>query len=81
MSKHLIKADPKRPYKLYAAMASAFITSMIGAGLDLPGWATALGTAAVAAIAVFLTPNPIVGTVETAPVAPDVDANGDRYLY
>jgi hypothetical protein len=53
-------ADPKRPYKTYAAIVSAFLTSFIATNsTDLPSYAVGLLTAAVAAIAVYLTPNPL----------------------
>lgn len=54
------KADAKRPYKMYAAIASAFLTSFVATNAaDLPSWAVGLITATVAGIAVYLTGNPI----------------------
>lgn len=51
--------DPTKPYKMYAAIVSAFITSFIATNAtDLPNWAVGVATALVAAIAVFLVPNP-----------------------
>lgn len=53
-------ADPKRPYKMYAAIITAFLTSFIATNAtDLPAWAVGLITAAVAAIAVYVVPNPL----------------------
>jgi hypothetical protein len=53
------KADPKRPYKMYAGMVSAFFTSMLMSNI-LPPVGTAIACALVAALAVFITPNPTV---------------------
>lgn len=51
--------DPKKPYKMYAAIVSAFLTSFIATNAsDLPSWAVGLITALVAAIAVYMVPNP-----------------------
>lgn len=51
--------DPKRPYKMYAAIVSAFLASFLATNAtDMAPWAVGLVTAAIAAIAVFLTPNP-----------------------
>jgi hypothetical protein len=53
------KADPTKPYKTYAAIVSAFLSAFIASNSsDLPSWAVGLIAAAVAAIAVYLTPNP-----------------------
>jgi hypothetical protein len=55
----LAKADPKRPYKTYAAIVSAFLTSLLVTNAtELGTVGVGLVTAAVAAIAVYLTPNP-----------------------
>jgi hypothetical protein len=55
-------ADPKRPWKTYAAIVTAFLTSFLATNsTDLPAWGVGLITAAVAALAVYLTPNPSVG--------------------
>jgi mono/diheme cytochrome c family protein len=52
-------ADPKRPYKMYAAILSAFLSSFVATNAtDMPAWAVGLLTAAIAAIAVYVTPNP-----------------------
>lgn len=54
-----MKDDPKRPYKMYAAIVSAMIVSYLATNAtDLPSWAVGLLSAIVAGIAVFLTPNP-----------------------
>lgn len=54
-----VKADPKRPYKMYAAIVAAFLASFLTTtGDDLPAWAVGLITAAVSAIAVYVVPNP-----------------------
>lgn len=51
--------DKKKPYKMYAAMLSAFIGSfLLTNSTDLPTWAVGLLTGLVAAISVFYTPNP-----------------------
>lgn len=56
-----VKADPAKPYKTYAAIVSAFLASFVSTNAtDLPSWAVGLITAAIAAIAVFLVPNPVV---------------------
>lgn len=54
-----LEADKKRPYKMYAAMLSAFLTSIVASGLELPAWATAILVAIIAALAVYLMPNPL----------------------
>jgi stage V sporulation protein SpoVS len=52
-------ADPKRPYKTYAAIVSAFLTSLLVTNAtELGAVGVGLVTAAVAAIAVYVTPNP-----------------------
>lgn len=54
-----VKDDPAKPWKTLAAIASAFLTSFIATNAtDLPSWGVGLVTAVVAAIAVYLTPNP-----------------------
>lgn len=59
-----VKADPTRPYKTYAAIVSAFLSSfLLTSATDLPSWAVGLLTAAVAAISVYVTANPVVQTV------------------
>ena len=51
--------DPTKPSKMYAAIVSAFLTSFLTTNAtELPSWAVGLLTAVVAAIAVFLVPNP-----------------------
>jgi hypothetical protein len=58
--------DPKKPYKMYAGIASAFLTSIVtDATLDLPRWVAAIISAAVAGLAIYMTPNPTVS--ETQP--------------
>lgn len=65
---YAIEADPKRPYKMYAAMLSAFLTSIVASGLALPVWVTAIIVALIAALAVYLMPNPLkVKNVEREP--------------
>lgn len=55
--------DPKKPYKMYAAIVSAFIASFLATNAtDMPSWAVGLLTALVAAIAVFMVPNPKVSS-------------------
>lgn len=54
-----VKDDPKVPLKMYAAIVSAFLTSIIAdAALDLPPLAVAIITGLISALAVFSTPNP-----------------------
>lgn len=55
-----VTADPKRPYKLYASMASAFIGSLLLGDLGLPKIVVALMIAVVAALSVYVVPNPII---------------------
>jgi hypothetical protein len=58
-----VKDDPAKPWKTLAAILSAFLTSFITTNAtDLPAWGVGLITAVVAAIAVYLTPNPKVTT-------------------
>ena len=71
----VVEANPKKPYKLYAAMVSAFIASFVASGVDLPVYVTAGGTALVAALAVYLVPNPL-RAKEKAPG----NVAGDLYL-
>jgi hypothetical protein len=61
----MMKDDPTKPYKTIAAIVSAFLTSFIATNAtDLPSWGVGLVTALVAAIAVYLTPNPKVSVYE-----------------
>lgn len=54
-----MKDDPTKPFKTIAAIVSSFLTAFIATNAtDLPTWAVALATGVVAAIAVYLTPNP-----------------------
>ena len=55
----VLEADPKKPYKTYAAMASAFLSSLLVSGVPLPVWVKALIASLVAALAVYLTGNPL----------------------
>jgi hypothetical protein len=55
----VVEANPKRPYKLIAAMVSAFLTSLIASNMPQPPLAIALETGVVAALTVFLIPNPL----------------------
>lgn len=71
----VVEANPKRPYKLYAAIASAFIASFVASGVDLNPYVEAAGTAVVAALAVFVVPNPL-REKEKAPG----NVAGDLYL-
>lgn len=53
------KDDPTKPYKMYATIVSAFLTSFIATNAtDLPGWAVGVITAVVSAISVYITSNP-----------------------
>lgn len=55
-----MKADPTRPYKMYAAMASAALTTGIAEWADAPIWAVVTTATLISALAVYLTPNPLV---------------------
>lgn len=55
----VLEADPKRPYKMYASMAAAFIGSLLFTEIGLPVWAKAILTALLAAITVYTVPNPL----------------------
>lgn len=55
-----MKDDIKRPYKLYAAVASVVLSSLVADPLldwNNP-WLKALAVASVAGLSVFITPNP-----------------------
>lgn len=59
MQSDLNTAAPTKPFKMYAAIIAAFLTSYLTtSATTLPAWACGLITAAVAAIAVYVTPNP-----------------------
>jgi hypothetical protein len=45
---------------MYAAMVSMAVTTGLAEWVDAPLWATVVGGMIVSALAVFLTPNPIV---------------------
>jgi hypothetical protein len=55
----LVEADSKRPYKLYAAILSAFLTTLITSDVSLPPWAKGLIVSFLAGLAVYITRNPI----------------------
>lgn len=55
----LVEADSKRPYKLYAAMLSAFLTTLATSDAPMPTWLKALILAAVSGLAVYIVRNPI----------------------
>lgn len=42
--------------KMWAAMASAFLATLVAQPLDMPLWATALAVSAVASLTVYLAP-------------------------
>lgn len=54
----VVEDNPKKPYKTYAAMASAFITAFIAGNVDLPVYVEAGAVGLVAALAVYLKTNP-----------------------
>lgn len=54
-----VEADPRKPYKSYVAAAVAVATVLLGAGLDLPTWATAALGAIATGGAVYLKRNPL----------------------
>jgi hypothetical protein len=55
----LVEADSKRPYKLYAAILSAFLTTLVTSDVSLAPWAKALIVSVLAGLAVYITRNPI----------------------
>lgn len=58
-----VKDDPVRPYKMYAAIVAAVLTSIVtNEALNLPVWGDAGITATLAGIAVYLVPNPKVAS-------------------
>lgn len=72
MADHIeIKADKKRPYKMYAAIIAAFLTSIITSGLEMPDYVKALIVAVLAALAVFVVQNPLVVKKTEPPSAVD----------
>jgi Kef-type K+ transport system membrane component KefB len=54
-----VEANPKKPYKTYAAMVSAFLSSLLVSGIEMPPIVKALVAGVVAALAVYLVKNPI----------------------
>lgn len=55
----VVKDDPTKPFKTYAAVISAFLASfLLTSSTLLPAWAVGVVTALIAALAVYLTPNP-----------------------
>lgn len=52
-----MEADPRRPWKLYACMASATLGSLLATNA-LHGIWVHIVTAIIAGIAVYITPNP-----------------------
>ena len=55
----VVEADKSKPYKTYAAMASAFISSLLLSGVPMPLWVKAILGGIVAGLAVYLTGNPM----------------------
>lgn len=55
-----LHADPKRPYKAYATLVAAFLSSLLASELPFNIWARAFLAAVLAALTVYLVPNPIV---------------------
>lgn len=55
----VVESDKLRPYKMYAAMVSAFISSLLLSGVEMPTWLKAVLGGIVAGLAVFLTGNPL----------------------
>lgn len=54
-----VKDDPTRPYKLYAMIVSAVLTSFIAdAALELPWYVVAGLTSFISGLSVYITPNP-----------------------
>lgn len=59
-SNEVFECDRRRPYKLYAAMVSAFLSSVLLDATEIPPFVVSILVAANAALAVYLVPNPIV---------------------
>jgi hypothetical protein len=53
-----VEDNPKKPYKMYAAMASAFITTFVAGNVDLNPYVEAGAVGLVAAIGVYIARNP-----------------------
>lgn len=55
----VVSADSKRPYKMYAALLVAFLSTLITTELNMPPWGKALIVSVLAALAVYIKSNPI----------------------
>lgn len=53
------KADPKRPYKMYAVFIATGIVELLTFSDELPRWLVIALTVALPMLAVYVTPNPI----------------------
>lgn len=56
---YVLEADKKKPYKTIAAMVSAFLSSLLLSGVPLNPVIQALLGGIIAALAVYLVPNPL----------------------
>lgn len=54
----LLEDDPARPWKAVGAAVSALAVTLLGLGLDLPGWAVTVLVVLAAAGGAFVPPNP-----------------------
>ncbi len=71
-----VEANPNKPYKMYAAMASAFLTSLLLTDIGIPTWGKAIISAVVAALAVYLVKSPL----RAKKTAPGKIVTVDRFL-
>lgn len=61
-------ADKKRPYKVYAAIALTFLSSiLLTNATDLGPWGIGIITAVIAGLGVYITPNPLVHLRDRVP--------------
>lgn len=56
---YVLEADPKRPYKAYAAILVGSLSALLGYADVLPVWVVILINTVLGGLAVFLTPNPL----------------------
>lgn len=54
------EADPRKPYKMYAAVAAAMIGQLLAYSDVLPMWVVILASVVLAGVMVFKVPNPII---------------------
>lgn len=56
---YVLEADPKKPYKLYAAVAAGVLGSTLAYADVLPLWLVIVINSILGGLAVFLMPNPL----------------------